>query len=117
MRPSRAGDPFEVPPRLLLAGFGAANQAVARALVARDHDLIVFDDRGDSAVVTAAASAVGASFVAATVIVTVAAGESTVPSLAVYVKLSAPLKSAPGVYVKLGAVPLSDPLAGPATTA
>ena len=56
MRPPRADDPFEVPPTLLLAGFGAANQAVARALMARDHDLIVFDDRGDSAVVTAAAT-------------------------------------------------------------
>ncbi|MCE2511569.1 MAG: UDP-N-acetylmuramoyl-L-alanine--D-glutamate ligase [Acidimicrobiia bacterium] len=56
MRPSRADDPFEVPPTLLLAGFGAANQAVARALMARDHELIVFDDRGDSAVVTAAAT-------------------------------------------------------------
>ena len=52
----RSPEVFEVPPSLLLAGFGAANQAVARALMARGHDLIVFDDRGDSAVVTAAAT-------------------------------------------------------------
>lgn len=56
MRPDRARDPFEVPPSLLLAGFGAANQAVAGALMARDHDLIVFDDRHDPAVVAAAAT-------------------------------------------------------------
>lgn len=56
MRPPRTGDPFEVPPSLLLAGFGAANQAVARALVERDHDLIVFDDHHDPAVVAAAAT-------------------------------------------------------------
>ncbi|MXW95196.1 MAG: UDP-N-acetylmuramoyl-L-alanine--D-glutamate ligase [Acidimicrobiaceae bacterium] len=51
-----AGDPFEVPPSLLLAGFGAANQAAARALMARGHGLIVFDDRGDPDVAAAAAS-------------------------------------------------------------
>ena len=56
MRPARARGPFEVPPSLLLAGFGATNQAVARALMARDHDLTVFDDRHDPAVVTAAAT-------------------------------------------------------------
>ena len=56
MRPFQADDPFEVPPTLLLAGFGAANQAVARALTARGHDLIAFDDRGDPKVVTAAAA-------------------------------------------------------------
>lgn len=56
MRPVGADGPFEVPSTLLLAGFGTANQAVARALAARGHDLIVFDDRGDSAVVTAAAT-------------------------------------------------------------
>ena len=55
MRPRSAGM-FEVPPALLLAGFGAANQAVARALLARDHDVIVFDDRGHPDAVTAAAS-------------------------------------------------------------
>ena len=45
---------FEVPPRLLLAGFGAANQAVARALLARGHDVAVFDDRADAAAASAA---------------------------------------------------------------
>ncbi|MXW98421.1 MAG: UDP-N-acetylmuramoyl-L-alanine--D-glutamate ligase [Acidimicrobiaceae bacterium] len=48
--------PFEVPPSLLLAGFGVANQAVARALMARGHDLVVFDDRGGPEVLAAAAS-------------------------------------------------------------
>ena len=61
MRPRSARSPgadgaFEVPRTLLLAGFGATNQAVARALMARDHDVIVFDDRRDPAVVTAAAT-------------------------------------------------------------
>ena len=51
-----AGDPFEVPPALLLAGFGAANQAAARALVARGHDIVAFDDRGGPEAVAAAAS-------------------------------------------------------------
>lgn len=51
-----AGDPFEVPPSLLLAGFGATNQAVARALMARGHDLVVFDDYGGQDVVAAATS-------------------------------------------------------------
>ncbi len=51
-----ASDPFEVPPSLLLAGFGAANQAVARALMARGHDLVVFDDGGGQEVMAAAAS-------------------------------------------------------------
>ena len=56
MRPAPVEDAFEVPQSLLLAGFGAANQAVARALMARDHDLIVFDDHPDPAVATAAAT-------------------------------------------------------------
>ncbi len=34
----------EVPERVLLAGFGAANQAAARALVARGHAVVAFDD-------------------------------------------------------------------------
>ncbi len=55
MRPP-AADVFEVPRSLLLAGFGATNQAVARALVARGHDIIVFDDGPDSAAVRAATS-------------------------------------------------------------
>ncbi len=45
---------FEVPPSLLLAGFGAANQAVARALMARDHNVMVFDDRAETASATVA---------------------------------------------------------------
>lgn len=46
---------FEVPARLLLAGFGVANQAVAAALQARGHDIIAFDDRADAEVAAAAA--------------------------------------------------------------
>ena len=51
-----AGSLFEVPPSLLLAGFGAANRAVARALLARGHDVVVFDDRGGQDAMAAAAS-------------------------------------------------------------
>ncbi len=40
---------LEVPSRLLLAGFGATNQAAARSLLARGHDLVVFDDQSDPA--------------------------------------------------------------------
>ena len=58
VRPLRSGEPFEVPPTLLLAGFGAANQAVARALLARGHDVIAFDDGGGQAA-AAAADALG----------------------------------------------------------
>ncbi len=54
-RPS-AREPFEAPPSLLLAGFGAANRAVARALTARGHEVVVFDDRGGAEAVAAAAS-------------------------------------------------------------
>ena len=54
-RPAACGS-FEVPPSLLLAGFGRANQAVARALTARGHDVVVFDDRPGPDVVAAAAS-------------------------------------------------------------
>jgi len=50
-----------------------------------------------------------------TVMETVATLESSAPSLALKVKLSAPLKLAFGVYVTLGGVPLSVPLAGPRT--
>jgi len=55
-RRAAAGDPFEVPAALLLAGFGAANRAVARALAARGRDLAVFDDRGGPDAMAAAAS-------------------------------------------------------------
>ena len=34
----------EVPPSLLLAGLGATNRAVARALLARGHTVAAFDD-------------------------------------------------------------------------
>ncbi len=47
---------FDVPPRLLLAGFGAANQAVARALLSRGHEVVVFDDRPGPDAATAAAT-------------------------------------------------------------
>ena len=52
-----------------------------------------------------------------TVIEIVAAALVSVASLAVNVKLSAPLKFRSGVYVRLGATPLSVPLLGPLTTA
>src|SRR5947207_2455421 len=48
---------------------------------------------------------------------TVAIGESTVPSLTLNVKLSAPVALRLGVYVKLGAVPDKTPLVGDTTTA
>ncbi len=44
----------EVPPSLLLAGLGATNRAVARALLARDHTVTAFDDGPDAATVAAA---------------------------------------------------------------
>src|SRR5581483_530618 len=48
--------------------------------------------------------------------VSVAGLESTVPSFAVKVKLSEPVKPAAGVYVKFGATPVKLPCAGgPAT--
>ena len=50
-----------------------------------------------SATVSAPSLATGASFTAVTVMVTVAGAESAVPSLAVKVKLSLPLKLAFGV--------------------
>ena len=47
--PARTGpertSPARVPESLLLAGFGAANRAVAKALVARGHRVAAFDDR------------------------------------------------------------------------
>ena len=48
----------EVPPSLLLAGFGATNRAVARALVSRGHTVTVFDD-GPDATATADAEDLG----------------------------------------------------------
>ena len=52
-RPGRAR-PERVPESLLLAGFGTANRAVAKALVARGHRVAVFDDRhGDDAAAAA----------------------------------------------------------------
>ena len=44
----------EVPPSLLLAGFGATNRAVARALLSRGHTVTAFDDGPDTATVAAA---------------------------------------------------------------
>jgi len=53
-----------VPHRVLLVGFGLANQAVARALVARGHEVAVADDRpGDAA--RAAAAELGLDLVEA----------------------------------------------------
>ncbi|HEX4903642.1 MAG TPA: Mur ligase family protein, partial [Acidimicrobiales bacterium] len=47
----------EVPERVLLVGFGLANQAVATALLARGHEVSVADDRPSDAVRDAAATA------------------------------------------------------------
>ena len=47
MSPEQAGAAAEVPTTLLLAGFGAANRAVARSLVARGHKVTAFDDDPD----------------------------------------------------------------------
>lgn len=49
-----AGVMAEVPPSLLLAGFGATNRAVARALLSRGHTVAAFDDGPDRAAVAAA---------------------------------------------------------------
>lgn len=54
MRPRPDAAAFEVPPSLLLAGFGATNQSVARALTSRGHTVIVFDDTPDAAATTVA---------------------------------------------------------------
>ena len=48
----------EVPASILLAGFGATNRAVARALVSRGHAVAAFDD-GPDATATAEADALG----------------------------------------------------------
>ena len=48
----------EVPPSLLLAGFGATNRAVARALLSRGHAVTAFDD-GPHAATAAGAEALG----------------------------------------------------------
>ena len=53
------------------------------------------------------ALATGASLIGVIVMLTVTTAESTVPSLTRKVKLSAPLRLAVGVKVRLGAVPLS----------
>ena len=50
-----------------------------------------------SATVSASSTATGASFTAVTVMLTVATFESAVPSFAVYVNVSTPLKSAGAV--------------------
>ena len=46
----------EVPPSLLLAGFGATNQAVARALLSRGHTVTAFDDGPGTAAAAEAAA-------------------------------------------------------------
>jgi len=69
-----------------------------------------------SAVETDCAVAVGASLPGFTVMEIVAAALVSVASLAVNVKLSAPLKLRSGVYVRFGATPLNVPFAGCVTT-
>ena len=54
MRCTAAGAMTEVPPSLLLAGFGATNRAVARALLSRGHAVTAFDDGPDEATVAVA---------------------------------------------------------------
>jgi hypothetical protein len=73
------------------------------------------DKEPSSATDFESATALGASFTSVTVTLNVATLLSTVPSFALNVKLSEPLKFAPGLYVRLGAVPLSVPLEGPDT--
>ena len=51
-----------------------------------------------------------------TVILTVATFESALPSVALKVNESDPLKPAPGVYVRFGAVPDNVPCVGPEAT-
>jgi len=43
---------FEIPQTLLVAGFGATNQAAVRSLLKRGHEVIVFDDHPDAASVS-----------------------------------------------------------------
>ena len=54
MSPGAATAMTEVPPSLLLAGFGAANRAVAQALTVRGHRVTAFDDGPDATAVEAA---------------------------------------------------------------
>ena len=64
MRGPAAGATAEVPRSLLLAGFGATNRAVARALLSRGHTVTAFDDGPDTAAVVAA-EALGLELLAA----------------------------------------------------
>ena len=61
------------------------------------------------------ATAVGASLTSVIVRLKVAVLLSTMPSFALNVKLSEPLKFAFGVYVRLGPEPLRTPFVGPET--
>ena len=56
MRPNAPNTAADVPGSLLLAGFGAANTAVARALRARGHTVTAFDDKPDDHAIAAAES-------------------------------------------------------------
>ena len=58
MSPTATTALAEVPTSILLAGFGATNRAVARALVARGHTVAAFDD-GPDTTATAEADALG----------------------------------------------------------
>ena len=51
--PDRTGPP-QVPESVLLAGFGAANRAAAKALVSRSHRVVAFDDRSSDEAADAA---------------------------------------------------------------
>ena len=57
--------------------------------------------------------ATGGSFTSATVIVNVEVFELFVPSLTRHVKVSVPLKSGAGVYVRLAPDPVRSPWKGP----
>ena len=76
----------------------------------------VIDRDLSSSVVTDCATATGASFTAVIPIETVATAESNAPSFTLKVNESVPFAFAFGVYVRFGAVPLSRPFVGAATT-
>ncbi len=49
----------EVPASVLLAGFGATNQAVAKSLILRGHNVVVFDDEPEPSSASCAAAELG----------------------------------------------------------
>ena len=82
------------------------------ALFSTSLPVSVMEMLSSSLPLSVCALASGASFTGVTVRLKVAVFEVTSPSLTVKVNESLPLKSAFGVYVRLGAVPLSEPCAG-----